>query len=210
MGLSHRSAVVGAAGHRAEVHQGQIRWGITRGHLLVFTASGDATVDTSTGLVTVSNFNNGATFGTLAGQSGTLSGTSSGTNTGDQATSNADGTITVGTGTTNPVVSLALSHANTLDWPADFQHFGTDIQHYHARRNALCGFRVVSSPGDAVNNYWDATNQRLSINNSAHSAASALTISPLATTDSNLILQQIGSQSGHYLDLYDSSANNIF
>lgn len=48
-------------------------------------------------------------LGTLATQNGTFSGTSSGTNTGDQTTSNSDGSITVATGTTNPVVSMAAT-----------------------------------------------------------------------------------------------------
>lgn len=39
-----------------------------------------------------------------------------GTNSGDQTTSNSDSTITVATGTTNPVVSLNLTNANT--WTA--------------------------------------------------------------------------------------------
>lgn len=48
-------------------------------------------------------------LGTLSTQNGTFSGThsgtSSGTNTGDQTTSNADGTITVTNGATNPVIT---------------------------------------------------------------------------------------------------------
>ena len=47
------------------------------------SVNGDATINTATGVVTVSKFNGGTAFGTLAGQSGTFSGTSSGTNTGD-------------------------------------------------------------------------------------------------------------------------------
>lgn len=50
--------------------------------------------------------------------------TLSGTNTGDQTTSNSDGTITVATGSTNPVISLNLANANT--WTA-LQTFGTNI-----------------------------------------------------------------------------------
>lgn len=49
--------------------------------------------------------------------SGSVTGSNlSGTNTGDQTTSNSDGTLTVTNGSANPVVSLALGHANT--WTA--------------------------------------------------------------------------------------------
>lgn len=49
-------------------------------------------------------------LGTLATQNGTFSGTSSGTNSGDQTTSGTTNRITVGTGSTNPVIDIAATY----------------------------------------------------------------------------------------------------
>src|SRR3990167_8421440 len=62
---------------------------------------------------------------------------------------------------------------------------------------------------DNTNLFWDATNQRFYINQSAHDIVSALTIIPKVATDALIFLKGASSQSGNYLTIQDSSANEL-
>lgn len=131
-----------------------------------------AIVPTSVNSVVLS----GASTPTLA-VTGTT--TVSGTNTGDQTTSNSDSTITVATGTTNPVVSLNLSNANSWSGAQNFTAgaLGSAINLYGASPQIIVGAGSSTNGAIAFNN--STNNNALILQSGATGSALTFTL-PIA------------------------------